>query len=89
MVHSELLISDHAKAFERKQDHMPDCPQLHVHPVIIIHWKKEFMRKEPEPFIQYTTIHEYEKRIWELEQIIGQKEVEIALLKNFLSRGSF
>ena len=56
-----------------------------VHPITIIHWKKEFMEKGPELFGQRTTIHEYEKKVRELEQLIGHKEVEIALLKNFLA----
>jgi len=39
-------------------------------------------------FGQKTTIHEYERKIRELEQLIGYKEVEIALLKNFLTGAS-
>jgi hypothetical protein len=31
-------------------------------------------------------IDEYERRIAELERLVGQKEVEIALLKNFLGQ---
>jgi transposase len=31
-------------------------------------------------------VAEYEKRIADLEQLLGKKEVEIALLKNFLGR---
>jgi len=31
-------------------------------------------------------VAQYERRIAELERVIGQKEVEIALLKNFLGR---
>lgn len=54
-----------------------------VHLVTISHWKKEFMEKGPELFEQKTTIHEYEKKLRELEQLIDHKEVEIALLKNF------
>jgi hypothetical protein len=30
-------------------------------------------------------VAEYEKRVGDLERIVGQKEVEIALLKNFLN----
>jgi transposase-like protein len=56
-----------------------------VHPITIIHWKKGFIEKGPELFGQRTTIHEYEKKVRELEQLIGHKEVEIALLKNFLA----
>ncbi len=54
-----------------------------VHPITVIHWKREFMEKGPEIFSQQTTIHEYEKKVEELERLIGHKEVEIALLKNF------
>jgi len=56
-----------------------------MHPISIHRWKKEFLEKGPEIFSQDTTIHEYENRIAELERLIGHKEVEIALLKNFLT----
>ena len=56
-----------------------------VHPVTLTHWKREFIEKGPEIFSQQTTVHEYEKRIEELERLIGHKEVEIALVKNFLA----
>ena len=59
-----------------------------VHPITISHWKKEFIEKGPELFSQQTTIHEYERKIQDLERLIGQKEVEIALLKNFLAGSS-
>jgi len=56
-----------------------------VHPVTLTHWKREFIEKGPEIFSQQTTVHEYEKRIEELEWLIGHKEAEIALVKNFLA----
>lgn len=59
-----------------------------VHPITIHNWRKEFIEKGPEIFGQKTTIHEYENKIRELEQLIGHKEVEIALLKNFLTGAS-
>jgi len=59
-----------------------------VHPITITHWKKEFLEKGPEIFGQQNTLQEYEKRIQELERLIGHKEVEIALLKNFLAGSS-
>jgi hypothetical protein len=37
-------------------------------------------------FAQNGTVAEYERRIADLERLLGQKEVEIALLKNFLGR---
>ncbi len=59
-----------------------------VHPVTLTHWKREFLEKAPEIFGQQNTLHEYEKKIQELERLIGHKEVEIALLKNFLAGSS-
>ena len=51
-----------------------------VHPVTVSHWKGEFLEKGPEVFGQRGTIDEYDKKIRELERLIGHKEVEIALL---------
>lgn len=59
--------------------------QYHIHPASIHRWKNEFLEKGPEIFSQDTTIKEYEKRIQDLERLLGHKEVEIALLKNFLT----
>jgi transposase-like protein len=57
-----------------------------VHPNTVGLWKKALLERGPEIFSRDGTIHEYERRIGELEQLIGKKEVEIALLKNFLGR---
>ena len=53
------------------------------HPVTVSRWKQEFLEKGPEIFGKDTTVTQYERRIGELEQLLGRKEVEIALLKNF------
>ena len=57
-----------------------------VHPNSVHKWKKEFLEKGPEVFDQDGVVAEYEDRIADLEQLLGKKEVEIALLKNFLGR---
>jgi len=57
-----------------------------VHPNTINAWKQTLLEKRPEIFAQDSTVAEYERRIGELERLIGKKEVEIALLKNFLGR---
>ena len=59
-----------------------------VHPNSIHKWKKEFLEKGPEVFDQEGVVAEYEERIADLEQLLGKKEVEIALLKNFLGRSA-
>ena len=55
-----------------------------VHPVTLSKWKARFFDQGPELFSTNDQIKHYEQRIAELERLIGQKEVEIALLKNFL-----
>ena len=57
-----------------------------VHPNSVGLWKRRFIERAPEVFAEETTINEYERRIRDLEQLLGKKEVEIALLKNFLGR---
>ena len=55
-----------------------------IHPNTVGSWKQIFLDKGPELFAQDNTVAEYERRIAELEQLLGKKEVQIALLKNFL-----
>ena len=55
-----------------------------VHANTVGLWKKAFLDRGPEIFAQDGAVAEYERRIAELEQLLGKKEVEIALLKNFL-----
>ena len=57
-----------------------------VHPNTVNAWKKAFLEKGPDIFSQDNVIAEYERRIAELERLVGRKELEIALLKNFLGR---
>ena len=57
-----------------------------VHPNSILKWKKELLEKGPQVFAQGNSAAEYEERIARLEQLLGKKEVELALLKNFLGR---
>ncbi len=56
-----------------------------VHPITLGLWKKEFQEHGPEVFGGSETVRGYEQKIRDLERLLGQKEVEIALLKNFLA----
>ncbi|MBS3788816.1 transposase [Candidatus Bipolaricaulota bacterium] len=53
-----------------------------IHPTTLSNWKSEFMDKGPEVFGDDETVQEYEKKISDLEQMLGKKEVEIALMRN-------
>jgi transposase len=56
-----------------------------VHPNSVGLWKKMFLERGAEIF-ETGGKKETERRIGELEQLLGKKEVEISLLKNFLGR---
>lgn len=56
-----------------------------VHPITLGLWKKEFLEHGPEVFGGSETVRGYDQKIRELERLLGQKEVEIALFKNFLA----
>lgn len=57
-----------------------------VHPNTVNNWKQTLLEHGAEVFAQNGTVAEYERQMAELEQLLGKKEVEIALLKNFLGR---
>ena len=57
---------------------------MHANTVAL--WKKMFLERGPEIFARERAAESYERRIAELERLLGQKEVEIALLKNFLGQ---
>lgn len=59
-----------------------------IHPTSIGHWRRKVLESGPELFSADSTVKQYEKRIEELERLVGRKEVEIAFLKNFLGRAS-
>jgi len=55
-----------------------------IHPVTLSNWKRQFLQRGPEVFGGKEEVGVYEKRVADLERVVGQKEVEIALLTNFL-----
>ena len=59
-----------------------------LHPVTVARWKREFLENGPAVFGKDTTLATYEKRIKEMERLLGRKEVEIALLQNLMDGSS-
>ena len=55
-----------------------------VHPITLSKWKKEFLEKGAEFFGGRDEVRASEQKISKLERMLGQKEVELALLKNFM-----
>jgi len=59
-----------------------------LHPTTVSRWKREFLENGPEVFGRSGTVAVYETRIKEMERLLGRKEVEIALLQNFMDGSS-
>ena len=59
-----------------------------LHPTTVSRWKREFLENGPEVFGRSGTVAAYETRIKEMERLLGRKEVEIALLRNFADGSS-
>ncbi len=57
-----------------------------IHPTSLGHWRKKVLESGPELFSADSTVKQYEKKIADLERLLGKKEVEIAFLKNFLGQ---
>lgn len=55
-----------------------------IHPITLVSWRKTLQENGDKAFDGDNTVKEYEKRLADLERLLGRKEVEIALLKNFL-----
>lgn len=55
-----------------------------IHPVTLSTWKKKFYSEGPAIFEGDDALKEKDKEIARLERILGKKEVELALMKNFL-----
>ena len=57
-----------------------------VHATSIGLWKQTFLKRGPLVFESTAVEGDAAHRISDLERLLGKKEVEIALLKNFLGR---
>jgi len=55
-----------------------------VHPNTVRNWVNKFKENGSEVFAKNGEVKQLEERIRELEQLVGQKEREIAVLKNFI-----
>jgi len=59
-----------------------------LHPTTVARWKREFLENGAAVFGKDSALAVYEKRIKEMERLLGRKEVEIALLQNFMDGSS-
>jgi transposase-like protein len=57
-----------------------------VHPNSLALWKKAFLDRGPEVFAEDGTVQQYQRRIAELERLVGKREAETALLEGLLGQ---
>jgi hypothetical protein len=57
-----------------------------MHPVTLSNWKKRLFEHGAEVFSGKDRVKAYERRIADLGRMLGQNEVEVALLKMFFRR---
>ena len=62
--------------------------QYGVHPNSFGVWKKQFLERGSEISAQENTAHEYARRLAELEQLLGKKEVDLKVGQNPLADDS-
>ena len=57
-----------------------------VHPNTVNAWKKAFFEKGPEIFSKDGVVAEYERRIAELEQLLGKKGCSVSVFADYEER---
>lgn len=83
---SEFKFEVVMEALTRAADDAAIARKHGVHPVTLSNWKTHFLDHGSEVFARKKKQGEDKKKIARLEQMLGRKEVELALAKNFLKK---
>jgi len=67
------------------EDQTQVARQYDVHPISLATWKRYALEHGENIFTSSAAAQQLEKRNRDLETLLGKKEVEIAVLKNFLT----
>ena len=74
------------EVLQNRQKQAEIARQYDLDPKVVSLWKRQFLEKAPEVFAHSKQIKQKEKKVEELEQIIGRQTIEIQFLKKVLSR---
>jgi transposase len=72
------------KALQSDGTHAEVARAYDIHPVTLSNWKKKLKENGSKAFGSGDELKQKNDKIAKLERMVGKKEVEIALLKNFL-----
>jgi len=74
------------RAFTYNPEDVEIARQYDLSPRVVCLWKKQFLQRGPELFAHSKQDKQKDKRVDELEQLIGRQTIEIQFLKKVLSR---
>jgi transposase-like protein len=71
---------------QNQQKQVEIARQYDLSPRVVCLWKKQFLQRGPEVFAHSQQNQQKDKKIDDLEQLIGRQTIEIQFLKKVLSR---
>lgn len=74
------------EAIQNQQKQVEIARQYDLSPRVVSIWKRQFLRQGPEIFVRSTQDKQKDKKMEELEALIGRQVIEIQFLKKVLSR---
>lgn len=81
---AELKFQVVLESLQRKRPDAAIARAYGVHPITLAKWKRQFLENGSEVFGGKEEMKRAQQHQARLERMVGQKEVEIALLRNFL-----
>lgn len=74
------------ETIQNQQKQVEIARQYDLSPRVVSIWKKQFLRSGPEMFAPSNQDKQKDKKVEELEKLIGRQTIEIQFLKKVLSR---
>lgn len=72
------------ESLQEKEKQTELARQYGIHPQLIVQWKREFLRRGHEIFEKKRERKNKDRKLEELEKIIGRQAIEIQFLKKIL-----
>jgi len=74
------------EALQNQQKQVEIARQYDLSPRVVCLWKKQFLRNGPAMFAHSKEDKQQDKKVEDLEKLIGRQTIEIQFLKKVLSR---
>jgi len=74
------------EVLQNQQKQVEIARQYDLSPRVVSIWKRQFIQRAPEVFAHSKQDQQKDKKVEELEKLIGRQTIEIQFLKKVLSR---